>query len=62
VEEEYRGRGIAGAVIQRLTQWFGEKNIEQVIIQVYSVNDSAVRAYRNAGFKDFVLQMRYAPD
>lgn len=62
VEERYRRQGIARRIVESIVDWFHERDIQHITLQVYKDNTSAVDAYRCFGFRDFVLQMRYNPE
>jgi RimJ/RimL family protein N-acetyltransferase len=55
---EYRGRGINKMIIERLNDWAKSKNLKEVRLDVYSDNESAIRAYKKAGFKKHMVTMR----
>ncbi len=55
---EYRGQGINRKIIENLNFWAKSKNVNEVRLQVYDENDSAIRAYEKAGFKKYMVTMR----
>jgi ribosomal protein S18 acetylase RimI-like enzyme len=55
---EYRGRGINKMIIERLNDWAKSKKLKEVRLDVYSDNESAIRAYKKAGFKKHMVTMR----
>ena len=57
-EPEYRGQGINRKIIEYLNIWAKSKNLNEVRLQVYDENDSAVRAYEKAGLKKYMVTMR----
>jgi ribosomal protein S18 acetylase RimI-like enzyme len=61
VEKEFRSQGVGGIILEKLLNWFKEKEIKDIRLQVYKNNDIAVNAYRKAGFKDYILEMIYCP-
>ena len=59
VEEGFRGNGIAKLIVDKLIDWFKEKGISDIRLEVYSENLGALKAYRKCGFKDFSVKMRF---
>jgi GNAT superfamily N-acetyltransferase len=62
VEKEFRGKGIGGMIIERIVEWFRKEKINDVRLQVYEKNASAVKAYMKSGFKSHILEMRLELD
>lgn len=58
VKPEYRGMGINQKIIEELKVWAKTKNINELRLDVYSDNHSAIRAYEKAGFKKNLINMR----
>ncbi len=58
VVPEYRGQGISGRLMEALIAWGKEKGAGEARLDVYSQNESAVRAYEKAGFHGLMLHMR----
>ncbi|MBL4675749.1 MAG: GNAT family N-acetyltransferase [Mucilaginibacter sp.] len=58
VVPQYRGKGVNRLVIDTLKQWAIARNITELRLEVYSENESAIRAYEKFGFKLYLLQMR----
>lgn len=58
VVEEHRGKGISQKIIQYLYGWFETKNLEEVRLNVYTKNPSAIRAYEKAGMEKHLIEMR----
>ncbi len=58
VDPEYRGRGVNRLVMDALLDWAKARNLTEVRLQVYSENDSAIRAYEKTGFTPLLLEMR----
>ncbi len=54
----YRGRGINQQILQTLKDWVMEKQIREIRLVVYDENTIAKNAYKKAGFKGHVLEMR----
>lgn len=61
IHKKYRGNQIGKLIVEALIQWFKEKNISDIRLKVYEKNISAVKAYRNYGFQDFIIEMRRGP-
>ena len=58
VKPEYRGKGINKKIINELIIWARTKNINELRLDVYSGNKSAIRAYEKAGFTKHLINMR----
>ena len=58
VQPEYRGKGINGTLVKKLISWAKSKNIQEIQLDAYAKNDSALRAYEKLGFKPDLLKMR----
>jgi ribosomal protein S18 acetylase RimI-like enzyme len=55
---DWRGRGVAGALLAE-TEAHGRKlGLAQLTIGVLSANEAARRAYRKAGFEDYEMLLR----
>lgn len=55
---EFRGKGINEKIIKKLINWVHSKNLKEVRLDVYSDNESAIRAYEKSGFKKHMINMR----
>lgn len=58
VAPEYRGQGINQQVIDTLAKWSQEQGINNMHLDVFADNESAVKAYRKSGFSQYLLEMR----
>ncbi len=58
VKPEHRGKGINKLILDELMRWAKSKNISEVRLDVYSQNESAVKAYEKAGFESLLTTMR----
>ena len=58
VPEKHRGNGYNKLIIDALLAWSKEKNIQEIRLDVYDSNPSAIRAYEKAGFKKHLINMR----
>ncbi len=56
--EEYRGRGVNHAVIDKLASWAQAKGLAELRLTVYDENIHAIKAYEKAGFKKHIVEMR----
>lgn len=55
---DHRGKGVNRLVIAALETWAQERNITEMILEVYNDNKSAIRAYEQAGFSRHLITMR----
>ena len=53
----YRGKGIAGNIIDKLKGWSFERDVRSFYLDVYASNDVAIRAYEKAGFAQSTVKM-----
>lgn len=58
VSKAYRGRGLAGEIIQSLISWFKQKGVSEAQLKVFSNNDNAIKAYKKLGFESYSIDMR----
>lgn len=58
VEPEFRGLGLNQRIINKALEWCKEKNITEVRLDVYSDNESAIKAYEKVGFNSHLITMR----
>ena len=58
VKPEHRGKGVNKLILDELIGWAKAKNISEVRLDVYSQNESAVKAYQKAGFESLLTTMR----
>jgi GNAT superfamily N-acetyltransferase len=58
VEPAHRGKGVNQLIIEALRQWAHSRNITELRLDVYHVNEPAIRAYEKAGFIRHMVQMR----
>jgi len=58
VKIEYRGRGINKLIIEGLKDWCISRNIEELRLEVYDQNLSAIKAYAKVGFEKHMITMR----
>lgn len=55
---EHRGRGINRKIMDVLRAWAKAKNVNELRLEVYVNNTSAIHAYEKLGFKQHMLEMR----
>lgn len=58
VRPEYRGKGIINGITERLKAWAKSKNLNEIRLDVYNDNHSAIKAYEKAGLKKHLVEMR----
>lgn len=58
VKPNYRGQGISTKMINELTIWARTRNLNEVRLEVYSENQSAIKAYEKSGITKHMLEMR----
>jgi len=58
VDEAHRGQGLNKLLINALIQWCQERNVDEIRLDVYQDNPSAIKAYEKAGFKKHLITMR----
>ena len=58
VPEDFRGRGFNKLILETLMSWCKERGIFEIRLDVYDVNQAALRAYEKAGFKKHLINMR----
>ncbi|MDA0989492.1 MAG: GNAT family N-acetyltransferase, partial [Verrucomicrobia bacterium] len=50
VDDRYRGRGVAAALLRATLQWLCEQNVQQVRVVTQGCNAAAQRIYQRQGF------------
>lgn len=58
VSPNHRGKGLAQKILDRLIEWSEGKDVKDIYLDVYTQNESAIKAYNNAGFKPCLLEMK----
>lgn len=58
VPEEHRGNGYNKLIVDALLAWCKTKNINEIRLDVYNSNPSAIRAYEKVGFEKHMIHMR----
>lgn len=59
VSPEYRGNGIINTLIQKLIHWATQKGVNDIRLDVYAANKSAIKAYEKFGFRSEQVEMRF---
>ncbi|MDO1511942.1 GNAT family N-acetyltransferase [Maribacter confluentis] len=54
----YRGKGVNGKIMNRLSQWASTNGLSELRLTVYSGNQPALRAYEKVGFNNHMIEMR----
>jgi len=54
----HRGKGYNKLIINALTDWSKKQGVFEIRLDVYDVNNSAIKAYEKAGFKKHLITMR----
>lgn len=57
VDPEHRGRGVGRGIVDELLDWGKKQGLKHFQLDVYSVNESAVRLYEKAGFNKVTVKM-----
>jgi GNAT superfamily N-acetyltransferase len=58
VEPAYRGKGVNQLIIDALKTWAHTQGLTELRLDVYTGNDTAIRAYEKAGFTPYLINMR----
>jgi GNAT superfamily N-acetyltransferase len=58
VPEKHRGNGYNKLIVDALLTWSKTRNINEIRLDVYETNPSAIRAYEKKGFKKHMINMR----
>lgn len=62
VEPDYRGQKIAQRLIKALNHWAVEQGADELVLDVYEQNASAIKAYEQLGFQKALIEMRVNTD
>ena len=62
VVPDLRGQGVNRKIMEELKKWSKEQNINELRLEVYADNASAMRAYEKLGFTKHMLEMRFNLD
>jgi ribosomal protein S18 acetylase RimI-like enzyme len=58
VSPEHRGKAINKKVMNHLIEWSKSRGLTDFYLDVYSQNDSAIKAYQKAGFEPCIMEMK----
>lgn len=58
VAESHRQLGIGGLLMDYVDNWFSERGLKKVLLNVDSDNDTGLRFWRKHGFEPYALRMR----
>lgn len=58
VRPEYRGKGINALVIEKLQALAKERGITELRLEVFALNQAAIKAYEKVGFQALLVEMR----
>ncbi len=58
VSPEHRGKAINQKVMSHLIKWSKSRGITDLYLDVYSQNESAIKAYKKAGFEPCLIEMK----
>jgi|HubBroStandDraft_1064217.scaffolds.fasta_scaffold106731_2 GNAT superfamily N-acetyltransferase len=58
VDPAHRGKGVNQLIIDALKTWAHAQGLTELRLDVYTTNDSAIRAYEKAGFTPYLINMR----
>lgn len=58
VDPKFRGKGIGKKILSGLLDWFKERKVKDVQLNVYPNNERAVSFYEGFGFKSHLMYMR----
>jgi len=59
LEPTYRGQALGKTIIDTLKEWGIKKGMQHFHLNVYSENESAIRAYEKAGFNKVSVMMEF---
>ena len=57
-QPNHRGKGVNQKIIGELKEWAVKRGVTNFLLQVYTDNVSAIRAYEKVGFKSVLVEMR----
>lgn len=58
VSPQMRGKGVNRMILEEIGKWAKRKQIFEVRLDVYSLNEKARKAYKKVGFVDHMVLMR----
>jgi len=60
VKPGHRGKGINGKIMEALKTWSAGQGVTELRLEVYCLNESAIKAYEKIGFTRHMIEMRRA--
>lgn len=58
VPPKHRGNGYINLVLDALIAWAKDRGLNEIKLDVYSANEPALKAYKKAGFINYMTNMR----
>lgn len=58
VDEQYRGKGVAKALISKVEEWAKRNDVQYVYINVLEENTTALNLYKKLDFNNFELKLK----
>ncbi len=58
VKPQHRGKGINQKIIDALKNWSIAQGVKELRLEVYYLNESAIKAYEKVGFLRHMIEMR----
>lgn len=58
VSEVHRGKGFNKLIVAALLKWCKSRDVDEIRLDVYEHNPSAIKAYEKVGFKKHLINMR----
>ncbi|HEV2354016.1 MAG TPA: GNAT family N-acetyltransferase [Puia sp.] len=58
VEPAWRGKGVNQMIVEALKTWARSRGLTELRLDVYPVNEPAIRAYEKAGFTPYLIHMK----
>lgn len=57
IQEDMRGKGIGKEIYKKSLEWFKEKNVKRISLEVNFLNKKTIEFYRKLGLKEFEINM-----
>ena len=57
VTEAYRGQGVGRQLFERMAEWFREKNVSRLELEVAVTNEVSQAFWKKIGFRDFTKKL-----
>ena len=58
VKEKARGRKISSQLMQQMSDWFKERKVKNISLNVFAANKHAIKIYKKWGFVAFNIYMK----